>query len=104
MNKNYLSKILPGISIILLMIIASYINNILVRIVGVFILSIIFDLAIEIIDYAIYKENDLILCLKEIKTKKDKKQKQANIIMLLVVPFLETITVIIITAFIKFKF
>ncbi len=104
MNKNYLSKILPGISIILLMIIASYINNILVRIVGVFILSIIFDLAIEIIDYAIYKENDLILCLKEIKTEKDKKQKQANIIMLLVVPFLETITVIIITAFIKFKF
>ncbi len=104
MNKKCLIKIFDKIFLMLLMIIASYINNILVRIVGVFILSIIFVLAIEIIEYTIYKKTDFILCIKEIKTEKDKKHKQANIIMLFVIPFLETIMVIIITAFIKFKF
>ena len=104
MNENYLSKIISGISLILLMIIASYINNILVRLVVVFILSIILDLTIEIINYIIYKKADFILCLKEIKTEKDKKQKQANILILFFLPIFQTITVIILSVFIKFKF
>lgn len=103
MSKSNSNKIIYSISMIFLMIIASYINNILIRIIGVFILAILFDLAIEILEYTIYKNTGFILCLKEILTEKNIKQKQANIISLLFVPFFQTITVIILSVVINLK-
>ena len=104
MNKNILGRLASGISLIILLIIASYISNALLRAVIVFIFSVIFDLVVEIIEYAVYKKSDLLSCLKEIKADKNKSQKQASFLTLIFVPVFKTAAVLILSVFIDFKF
>ncbi|SHO54223.1 hypothetical protein [Anaerocolumna xylanovorans] len=90
MNNNY-SKTANLISFFLLIAIAGLIDNILFRILGIFIFSSIFEISYEII----FNKKEFLLVMNAIKDEKDIKQKLAGIIALLFIPLFTTILAVI---------
>jgi len=100
MKKEKLKTILNTITLLILIIIARYLENIFIRVLVVFIASVILDLIYEIFKNNILKENDFFDIIKSIKNETDIKEKQANIITILFLPVIQTISVIVISFFI----
>lgn len=89
-------KVIDNILIVLGIIIACNIKNILIRISVVFIIYIVCNLILELYEYNMNKKDEFASILKEIRSEKDTKQRQADIITLLFLPIVQTILTILV--------
>jgi hypothetical protein len=88
--KNYLGKKANLISLILFIVIAGLIDNIFLRIFGVFLISLIYEVSYDIL----FNKKEFLKVINIMKKENDKKQKQAFAIIYLFIPLFETIIVI----------